>query len=126
RIEDGLAGLRPGMTAQVKILIDERDDVFSVPLAAVVHYDGKDHLAVKKPDDSLEWREVTLGISDDKVVEVKQGIKAGERVALNPLDLISEEEQRQKLNAPTKPAEPSPGSTPRTPTKGVGKARTRR
>ena len=50
KIDHPLPGLRPGMTAQVEIMVSELDNVISVPVAAVVQYNGKDHLAVKKAD----------------------------------------------------------------------------
>src|SRR5262249_52681963 len=70
-----LPGLRPGMTAQVEILVAERDNVLSVPVDAVVTYDNKHHVAVKTADGVIDWREVTLGLSNGKMVEVKEGLK---------------------------------------------------
>ena len=75
-IDKGLPGLRPGMAAQVEVLVNELDDVLTVGRFAVLHFDGKDHVAVKKPDGGIDWREVTLGVSSDRSVEVKQGLKA--------------------------------------------------
>src|SRR5262249_46466267 len=102
-IANRLPGLRPGMTADVDILIDQKVNVLSVPVEAVVRYDGKDHLAFQKPSGGFEWRDVILGVSNDKYVEVKEGIRSGERVVLNPMALMSEEEQRAKLGAPSPP-----------------------
>ena len=99
-----LPGLRPGMTASVEVYVAERDDVLSVPVFAIVKYDGKDHLAVKKPDGSYEWREVTLGISNERVVEVKQGLKPGEQVAIKPLDLLTEQQQQRIRSSPPRDA----------------------
>jgi multidrug efflux pump subunit AcrA (membrane-fusion protein) len=116
------------MNANVELIVNELDDVLSVPVSAVVTYDGKDHVAVKKPDGGFEWREVTLGAASDKVVEVRHGIKSGERVALFPLNLLSEEEKRAKHLAPdelTAPVQPQPPTQPRLLKKGTGKARAR-
>ena len=96
--------LVPGLTAQVDILVSKRDDVLSVPIQAVLTFDGKDHLAVKKSGGGFEWRDVDLGMSNEKVVEVKEGIRSGESVILNPTALLSEEEKRAKFETPTKPA----------------------
>jgi HlyD family secretion protein len=104
RIDDPISSLRPGMTVQVEILVTERDDVLSVPVQAVLLYDGKDQVAVKKPGGGFEWRDVDLGISNEKEVEVKAGIRSGEAVILNPIDLLTEEEKRAKFSTPTKPA----------------------
>jgi HlyD family secretion protein len=104
QIDQAPACVRPGMTAQVEILVNELENVLSVPVEAVVHYDNKDHVAVKKPDGGFEWREVTLGLTNEQQVEVKQGIQSGELVAIRPLDLLSEEQKRAIRNSPTPPA----------------------
>ena len=95
RIDRHLPGLRPGLTASVEIHVAERDNVLSVPVEGIVQYDGKDHVAVKKADGAFEWREVTLGMTDERVVELKQGIKPGEQVATKPLDLLTEQQKRK-------------------------------
>ena len=78
---DGIARqLRPGMTARVEIRVTERDNAVTVPVEAILQYDGKDYVAVKRPDRAIEWRDVTLGESNRVEVEVKQGINPGERV----------------------------------------------
>ena len=71
-------GLRPGMTASAEIVAGELENVLSVPVGAVVHYGDKDHVAVKRPDGGVEWRDVVLGASDGENVEVKEGLRAGE------------------------------------------------
>ena len=93
-IDKVVPGLAPGMTAQVEIQTDVLDDVLTVPVRSVVYYDGKDHVAVKKADGGFDWREVSLGLSYGNMVEVKQGLKSGEAVAVEPAPLLSE---RQRL-----------------------------
>jgi HlyD family secretion protein len=97
KIEDGIPGLRPGMTASVEILVDQRDHVLSVPIGAVIRYRGKDHLAIKKPSGGIEWRDVTLGLSNERVVEITQGLTSGETVVMNPASQMTEQEKREKL-----------------------------
>jgi HlyD family secretion protein len=99
-----LSGLKPGMTAEVEIHVAERDNVLSVPVEAIVQYDGKDHLAVKKADGTFEWREVTLGITNEREVEVKQGLKPGEQVAIKPLDLLTEQQKQKIRSSPARDA----------------------
>jgi len=101
---DGIPGLRPGMSAQVEIVVKELDKVLAVPVAAVLHYDGHDHLAVKLPDGGIAWRVVQLGASNDKFVEVKEGLQSADQVVLNPLVLMTEDEKRTKFGKPTQPA----------------------
>jgi len=95
--------LRPGMTASVVIPIVVRDDTLTVPVQSVLHSGGKNQVAVKKPDGGFEWREVVIGDEDGTVVEVKQGLRPGEQVALNFEELIREGMNREKNREPTKP-----------------------
>jgi multidrug efflux pump subunit AcrA (membrane-fusion protein) len=92
--------LRPGMQAQVEIHIPELDNVLSVPYKALLFFDRKHHLAVKKPDGGFAWREVAIGQSDDKTAVIKSGLREGDVVSLDPLALMSEDEKRQKFRMP--------------------------
>jgi multidrug efflux pump subunit AcrA (membrane-fusion protein) len=96
-IDERPAWLRAGMIGQVEVLIPELEDVLSVPRGAVVYYDGRDHVAVKRPDGGFDWREVTLGGHGARHIEIQQGIRSGENVVLNPYALMSPEERNAKL-----------------------------
>jgi HlyD family secretion protein len=74
--------------------------VLSVPVTALLAFGGKNHLAVKKAGGGFEWREVDIGQSDARIAVIKQGLKSGDRVALDPLALMSDEEKRQKFGSP--------------------------
>ena len=122
KIDAPLPGLRPGMNAEVTILVDRKENVLSVPVQAILEYTGKDHVAVKTPA-GFDRREVELGVTNDKFVEVTKGITDGTIVALNPLALLSENEKRELFGvngkvagkkdwagfAKGKPAEAEPG-----------------
>jgi len=99
----GIPHLRPGMTASIEIPVVSLDDVLTVPAQAVARYDKKDHVAVKTPGGGVDWREVTLGATDGKSVEVKDGLKAGEAVVTDPTPLLTDEQKRQTPPAPPKP-----------------------
>jgi RND family efflux transporter MFP subunit len=87
-------GLRPGMTAEVKIMVDQLENVLSVPVQAILQYNGKDHVT-KKVGDRYDRTEVTIGASNDKFVQVTKGLADGDVVVLNPISLMSEEEKRE-------------------------------
>lgn len=97
-IEKGPPGLRPGMSAMVQILVEQKPDVLSVPATSILEFNGKDYIYVRKPDGGFERREVALGISDDKVVEVKKGLSEGEQVVLSPTLLMTDAEKEQAFN----------------------------
>jgi HlyD family secretion protein len=77
-------GIRPGMTAQVEIALDRRDQVLAVPVGAVTHEEGRDVCYVAH-DDSLERREVKLGEGTADLLEISKGLNEGEQVVLNPI-----------------------------------------
>jgi HlyD family secretion protein len=105
KLDDSPKQLRPGMSARVEIPIIDRDNVVTVLVQAVLLYDGKDHVAVKKPDGGFEYREVILGDTNNTEYEVKQGLEPGDRVALEPSELMREQEKRAKrIGEPTQPA----------------------
>lgn len=95
-IDKANPALRPGMTAQVEILIREIDDVLAVPVQAILQVSGKDTVFVKN---GQKWdrTDVTLGDTNDQLIEVTKGLKDGDEVALAPVDLLSDEEKRDMV-----------------------------
>jgi HlyD family secretion protein len=93
-IEGSLPGLRPGMSAQVEILVERKDDVLSIPVQALLEIKGKNYVWVKSGD-HFNQLEVSLGLSNDKLVEVKTGLKEGDQIAMTPTLLMTDEEKRE-------------------------------
>lgn len=98
---EGLTNLRPGMSAEVEILITQLDNVVSAPVQAVLQIAGEDYVYVLT-DEGTKRTDVTLGITNDKMIEIKQGLKPGDLVALNPSALMNEEERRELAAASAK------------------------
>lgn len=88
-IESDPAGLRPGLTSAVEILVANLSGVLSVPVQSVVEKKGQYFCWVSGPS-GIEKREVQLGMSNNTRIEVKQGISDGEQVLLNPRLSIAE------------------------------------
>lgn len=84
KIDGTPEGLKPGMTAEVEILIAHLQDVISLPVATVVEQRNEFFCWVKKPDGSIERRKLLLGLTNDQFVEVKDGVVEGEQVVRNP------------------------------------------
>ena len=95
--------LRPGMNAQVEILVTELDNVLSVPVPAILPFKGKDYVYVKDGD-GFRRQEVTLGISNDSHIEIKQGLKDNDQVAMTPVTLLTENERREAFSVASKDA----------------------
>lgn len=82
--------LKTGMTAEVKIIIDRLKDVLSVPIQAVVNYEGKKVCFVSTGKGARQ-REVETGAFNNDFVEIKSGLAEGEKVLLNPPRLVESE-----------------------------------
>jgi HlyD family secretion protein len=75
--------VKPGMSAKVEILVNKLADVVHIPVQAVFPDNGKQVCFVArgfKP----ERREVEVGEFTDEFIEIKSGLRAGERVLLRP------------------------------------------
>jgi HlyD family secretion protein len=76
-------GLLPGMTAEVEIATQHREDVLAIPIEALAVEEGEDYCYVVS-DDGIERREIEIGQSTADLLEVTQGLEEGERVVLKP------------------------------------------
>lgn len=86
-IEEQVDGLKPGMTAEVTIHVDGMADVLTVPMQAVVggaELGAKRHVWVKTAEGGYDKKEVTLGLYNDRMVEVRDGLAEGDEVVINP------------------------------------------
>lgn len=82
--------LRPGLFATAEIITGEVDVPVTVKLSALQTFEGKTVVFVEEGD-ALEAREVQLGIRDGERVEVKEGLKPGEKyVAANSFVIKAE------------------------------------
>jgi len=86
-IEGNDPDLKPGMSAQVRIIIDEIEDVLAVPLQAVTHQ-GETTICFVDASSGPVMRPVVTGDYNDSFIEIKEGLKEGERVVLNVSDLV--------------------------------------
>jgi len=80
-VTDADPRLRPGLSAQASILIDELKQVTYVPIEAVFNEDGKTIAYVRK---GRRARRVVLdcGTSNDKFVIIRSGVEPGDKVYL--------------------------------------------
>ena len=72
--------LKPGMSAQCKIITRNIDGVLSVPLEAV--FEKEDTTLVYVKNGGFDRRPVRLGAKNSDFIIIEDGLKAGEEVAL--------------------------------------------
>lgn len=82
-LESPLATLRPGMSAKVEILVKELDSTLAVPVQAVGWTSGTPAVWVRRGD-AFEPHPVRQGLSNERFVEILDGIAEGDVVSLAP------------------------------------------
>ena len=77
-------GLRPGMSAEVEIVLARHDDVLTIPANACLEI--QDGFACwVRTETGFERRTLELGDSSDMFIIVRDGLREGEQVVLDPL-----------------------------------------
>ncbi|WP_114313534.1 efflux RND transporter periplasmic adaptor subunit [Thermus caldifontis] len=96
--------LRPGMSADGEIVVEEARGVLVVPKRAVERVRGRAYVNVLLPDGSTDTVRVTLGPEDARMVAVLEGLKEGDQVILPKAGGASQ--------TPRTPSSPSPVPLP--------------
>lgn len=81
-IDNADAALRPMMTAQLSFLVAHAEQVLTVPLQAIEQLRDAAMVTILHSDQSLEQREVQVGVKNRHKAELKSGVGVGERVVL--------------------------------------------
>lgn len=108
--------LKPGMTAEVEVVLARHEDVLLLPVTSVVATDAGRYCWVKTPS-GVQRRAVQMGDSNNDFVQVTAGLQEGDEVAVDPLAFIEEAQlaaaqtlgaaQREDAAASTRPSESS-------------------
>ena len=77
------ASLKPGMTAQVELLIGYYPDVIVVPVQAVASHNDNKYVYKKMPDGEFERTAVKTDRSNISFLEITDGLGEGDEVALD-------------------------------------------
>lgn len=77
------AGLRPGMTAQAAVIVEERSVANQVPLQSVFERDGR-YYCLTHSAAGIEAKQVQVGPTNDKFVVVEAGLTGNEQVVMTP------------------------------------------
>ena len=106
-----VGGLKPGMSAEVKVLIKRHEDVLTIPVTAVVETAKGDFCWVQTTQ-GFERRLLQLGDTDDTFLVVEGGLQEGDEVVINPLAYVEEAQSEvlKPLND-TEPLNPDAGKS---------------
>jgi RND family efflux transporter MFP subunit len=95
-IDQEVQGLKPGMTAVVEVDVERLKDVLSVPVQAIVQVGGKSWCYVGAAAGGTERHDLKLGKTNDKFVEIANGLQQGDRVVLNPMAIVDESQKEKE------------------------------
>ncbi len=74
------AEFKPGMSANVSIVVAKKNNILAVPARAIIKKDGKEFVMIADGGNGLE-RQIITGIADQEGnVEVVNGLKEGEKI----------------------------------------------
>jgi RND family efflux transporter MFP subunit len=83
-IEPPVAGLVPGMTVDVDIIVAQSESVLQIPAEAISN-DGKGPFVYKIEGNHVHATLVELGLTSVTTAEITAGLAAGDRVVRGPL-----------------------------------------
>jgi macrolide-specific efflux system membrane fusion protein len=98
-VEGDSKGVRPGMTADLRVHLDNRTGVIAVPIEAVVKDKDKGTLtitrvvSIEKDRAKTEKVDVKVGAKNEREEEIVSGLKEGDRVLIKPGSSADNEEK---------------------------------
>ena len=82
-LEGDTPDLRTGMSCKVEIIVQQYQDAVYIPIQAVIRIAGQPAVYVVK-DGTIEEREVKIGLDNNRMIRIIDGIQEGEVVLLTP------------------------------------------
>jgi cobalt-zinc-cadmium efflux system membrane fusion protein len=79
---DGATGLKRGQLANVTIIINSRPVALAVPRTALSEEAARRYVFVLQESGEWERRLVEVGALDDRFIEIRRGLRAGEKIAV--------------------------------------------
>lgn len=110
--------LRPGLNASVEILVSQREAILQTPIQSLIAVGNKRFAYVLGPN-GPQAQEVKIGESNERTVEILEGLNEGDRVVLNPRTHFAKEigelelqYAKEKPDTPVEIPQASPGGKP--------------
>lgn len=82
--------IRTGMTAEVRIFVEQIEDALQIPVHGIYEFKGH-HFCLKKDGEKLSTVEIEIGATNESQVTIQSGLDEGDEIVLNPrkhLDLM--------------------------------------
>lgn len=99
RLKDKGIQIKPGMSADIEIIVESIPDVIAIPSQAIIEKNGKRYVYIIK-DSKASLMPVDIGRFNWTLSEVLSGLKEGDRVIINPEVEVLKEGVRIKKSEP--------------------------
>jgi hypothetical protein len=103
--KDNNSGLRPGMSAEVTIQVDNPlESVIAVPVQAIMGgpEQGDMRSIYVMTADGPQERPIRVGLSNDKYAEIRDGLEKGVQIVLNPKVIAGDKAKTREPGADAK------------------------
>jgi len=109
--------IRPGMSCDVELIKESFDSALYVPVQCVVRIDGKPRVYVKEGG-GFQPRDVEVGLDNNRMIRILNGLKEGETVMLAPPVKETKAQEEDEASKDREKIEPSPDPSAQPPEKG--------
>lgn len=104
-VENRDLSIAPGMYANTKLQLASANGVLTIPVEALVIRGDQQAVYVLDANNRVHVRDVATGLRGSKLVEIKSGLKQGERVIVGGQGKYDEGEQVSPILTPTQSSE---------------------
>jgi RND family efflux transporter MFP subunit len=102
QIDNAGGALMPGMYTQVDLSVPRRNPPLLIPADTLVVRSDGPQVAVVKADGVVHFARVDLGRDMGETIEALAGVEEGDRLAVNPGDVVREGAKVKAVDAPEK------------------------
>ncbi len=88
-IEEATENIKGGMFAEIRLTVEKEEDALLIPLSSVVDEEGEKFVFIAHGDKALK-REVSVGIYNDKEIQIIDGISVGDIIVVRGQDFLKD------------------------------------
>ena len=81
-LDNSLSFYRLGMNGDVTIITQQQDQALTLPIEAIFEDEDQKLVLIKKPDDSIDEKEIKTGIESDDFIQILEGINPNDQIVI--------------------------------------------
>jgi len=89
--------LKPQMFGEMHIPVSKNSKSILIPAESVININNADFVFVQSEDSSFEKRPVVVGLNQDELIEIKDGLKENEKVVVKGAFFLKSELMKEEL-----------------------------